>query len=482
MASGNPIVAVLGVDDTLRAFELSGDTVVQIGSTALTNSFFADFPSQIFFPYDGAFVLVTNVYASANNRTRMRTFDPLNLSAGQIDWLDRPDISLASLNAGTGAYIYGDERFAFFTTNNSSTAEINNCSHVTATGELGVSDTTIMGRDIDRTNLRSVTFSPDTHFGVIGSAYGLPSEIGYTDPVTPTRYVTSELAADFGIDGMAWSKDSSYLVTYAAEGQIQIFKRNGNTLDLVSWFTDALGTPISIAASPDGKTFAIGFDDAGAVRAGIFRRVDNYLSKKQTLTGIGAFLNFTADGAHLIDASSRKLFRRGTTGAFAEVVGSMDNIPAGATAQGVSPHVANPQGIGSLYDISVGDLVYDAANLQALKITLLTDAAAFDTTHTALSQVTGAGAYEVGDGGWPAGGISLDNVQSQINGPIVNVTCDPVTRIMVGSGASFRYAVIYDSSDDRPLVFVDFLTTQAFPEAVEVKIDFQSSGIIAYSQ
>jgi hypothetical protein len=107
-----------------------------------------------------------------------------------------------------------------------------------------------------------------------------------------------------------------------------------------------------------------------------------------------------------------------------------------------------------------------------LKFTLLTSAAAFDETDTTLSQVTNGGAWEVSEAAWPAGGLILENVTDGMGTTSYEFSCDPVVWLTFGSSMNWRYGVLYDATNNTPLVCFDYYGERSVASNREVHFDF----------
>lgn len=118
-------------------------------------------------------------------------------------------------------------------------------------------------------------------------------------------------------------------------------------------------------------------------------------------------------------------------------------------------------------------------DLAALKFMLLSDAATFTATNTALTDVTNAGAYQVSGNGWAAGGELLANAAVTTvatNGAMLDA--DDIAKEAVGGsiGPAFK-AVIFDDTADAPLWFIDFDGEQTAGEGTEFRVTINALGI-----
>ena len=98
------------------------------------------------------------------------------------------------------------------------------------------------------------------------------------------------------------------------------------------------------------------------------------------------------------------------------------------------------------------------ANISA-KIQLLNNSATFTASHSALTSVNNAGAYEVSGNGWDAGGeaVTLAAAVATTNDAIVDSGNLSIAATPSAIGPAYK-AVVYDDAEgsDKPLWFIDF--------------------------
>src|SRR5690606_2008261 len=183
----------------------------------------------------------------------------------------------------------------------------------------------------------------------------------------------------------------------------------------------------------------------------------NFFQKIQTLDGdFGYLLDFTADSRYLIDATSRRAFEY-VDGTFVDRSEIMQNVAAGVQVQAVSTHVDSPQGASRLYDNAVSTITQDHSIISRLKIALLKEGVPFNPSHSTLDEVTRDGLDEVHGNGWPQGGKPLTNGQwRSIDSSTLSITFDDVTQVIVDDTLRFRSAVVYDSANAKPLIFIEY--------------------------
>lgn len=133
------------------------------------------------------------------------------------------------------------------------------------------------------------------------------------------------------------------------------------------------------------------------------------------------------------------------------------------------------------YNHTAGLINGGSVNFAALKLMLLSDDASFTATNTELTQVTGAGAFEVEGNGWAAGGEAIDNATVttvETNGSMLDADDIEVTASGGPIGPAYG-AVIYDDSDadDAPLFFIDFDGPKSSDDGIPFVIRWSSNGI-----
>src|SRR3990172_7932351 len=111
----------------------------------------------------------------------------------------------------------------------------------------------------------------------------------------------------------------------------------------------------------------------------------------------------------------------------------------------------------SLYNHTVKKLVNKEVTYTTLRVQLLSNTATFDATHTALTTVNNAAAYELAGNGWTTAGMTIANValttvttnDAKLDGDDISVTA---TGGPIPTAAAYK-AVIYDDTEvsDMPL-------------------------------
>lgn len=116
-----------------------------------------------------------------------------------------------------------------------------------------------------------------------------------------------------------------------------------------------------------------------------------------------------------------------------------------------------------------------------LKAMLLNATATFTASHTALTTVTNAGAYEVSGNGWAVGGETFGSVAVTVvdtNDAMLDAV-DITKTASVGSIGPAYSCVVYDDThvSDAPLWFIDFGGVKEAGVGTDFKITLNASGL-----
>lgn len=287
-------------------------------------------------------------------------------------------------------------------------------------------------------------------------------------------------AAPFTIacDMAKWAgNNKGVVVVDVAAARAQVWRYEASQWELMQELPLPAGAPEAIAMSPDGRALAVSTLSGGVYATRIYRRIGDYFQPAQSdLSGVGALLDFSADGKLLVDSAKQSCFVMDASGVFIDNSAAMVNVPTAIAAQALSYGRVDPYGDAALYDVAPGlfaDEAYDAGNL---KLTLLTSAAAFDRTDS-----TPDFSAEVTTGGWPAGGVLLQNITS-VSGPgVFSLSADPVERVIIESALTARYALIYDATNNKPLVFIDLINDRVVAKNRTLLIDFRDGIFLKFA-
>ncbi|MFC3724417.1 WD40 repeat domain-containing protein [Neoaquamicrobium sediminum] len=475
MAQGRTRLAAWSADDTLRFYELTETGFSQVGAVGMAHDATAvseGRPPILGFIKDGRFLSALWQVAPTSS-VRLSAFNmvpaEVSNSAYSLSGISFRVVSDWNEPFGYRPLLRGDNTSGYG-------FAIDDAAAVTNTGtESGFS---VASR-------RSLAFSPDGQLAVLGADSG-QSSIHIVDSPTignpafvPLTTLSEHLAP---VDAVYWSDDGNFFfaVDRSAGGKVTVFRRGtANAFDAVWEISSAHGDPHAVAVSRDRRHVAVSFVGSGVYTTVVYRRLANVFQPIQTLAQpMGRLLGFSGDGALLIDANAKVAYRN-VEGVFEEQVGLFTNVAGTVMAQAVSPHMDQIVSTSSFYDGALAALVTDTVDLQALKVVLLSDAAEFDPNASTLAEVTNGGAYEVHGNGWTEGGEPLTSVaNSEVNGNLVALVADDISRIIFGGGIEFRYAVIVEGS--TPRIFTDFSQPVIVGADKELGFDF-SNGLVVYS-
>lgn len=334
-------------------------------------------------------------------------------------------------------------------------------------------------------SMRCLVVSPDGKF-VFEGRVGTSSLVHkLTDSSSfPTWGTAIELDTIRSITAAAWSPDSIYLcVGDGVTGGVEIHEVD-TTDDSVNPshalpFEDGVATAISF--SPDQRMLAVGYRKDDTWFTVTYRRTGSFFVKYATLPGIGALLSHSADGTILVDGQLKKAFAFDGSD-YVALANAMDNIPAGVVVQEMSTHAVNPLAFGKLYSGAISAVIQSQVDYSNIKFALLTEFAAFDPGHVTFEQVTGNGLYSVNTGQFPADGQVLTGVTPVDLGDVYAVKSDDVTRTIIITNLSFRYAVAYDATSGRPLVFFDYTANRLVPKNTEMTLSFKDGNLITFAR
>ncbi|MDQ0317734.1 hypothetical protein [Amorphus orientalis] len=488
MAQGNPQLATWSIDEVVRLYEISNDVFVQIDSRGgFANNASSPAP-YLRFVNDSEHLLVrAGTYSSA---ATIRTLALPYVSDPIISTQNRPAASANILAGGSDLFNAADGDYIFMSPDDDPRSRAAQ-TIVDSDGQL------ILGGDVGYpapTELTAAAISPDGKLLVGAQAIGTRSNVWvrhsyhedghpiYGDPQAGDLQPAYELEVRAPIDGLAWASNGDFMFGVGGDGYIQGYRRVDDNLILEWVHQTTRGAPTAIVASPDSRTIAISFEEEGVFSTVLYERTGPYLAEEQVLSGIGQALTFSGGGTYLIDAISRVAFKRQPDLSFALLSGAMDNVASGVRSQAVSSHVLNLSGRAHLYRGAVGSVALREVDLSNTRLTLLSEAAEFNPDDASIGDVTSEGAFEVTDAGWPAGGKVLTGVQfAPLTGGLASLTADPCTHIAVEEALSHRHVVIYDATDQTPIVFVEFPVDYTTPEGAELRLTFEYDSLLIFS-
>lgn len=479
MASGKPRLAAWS-DNTLRIYEMGAAGFVQIGTGGLNVDpamiLDGQYP-ELFFVRDSAYVV--GIDRPTNN-------------SGRVGRTYRADGSIAATSglgnqARSSAFSSTRDDGILFGTFGSSTAGdlgSNRLGAFRIAADGALSSAASANSGVRNMDVASVSISPDGALAIYGSAAGYTSR-----RIVPSDVTWGIIASDTPINhqypmtAQAWNHAGDFL--YAADAttsrKVHVFRRTGSDLEPVASFGSEPGIPISVRVSRDNRHVAVAWRDGSSYSTAVYRRTGIYYQRVQLIANFGRLLDFSADGQLLIDASAKKC-RRMVGAQFEAADDLMSAVASGVFAQAVSTHFEGFGGFGQLYNGSVPALVGEAADLSALKLSLLSADAVFTPTHSSISQVTANGSLEVTGSGWPVGGRALLNVHPvEIGANTVRYIADGISHLVIEASMSFRYGVVYDTTSNKPLLFIDFQREIVALMNRELVMSFEEAGLFQFT-
>lgn len=473
MIPGSPLLAAWHTDGTLRVYELSGNVFVPLGVAGGLTHDTGQSPPLPLLSWDRDII---------NTLRRVST-------QGQIAAFDIMGNQVASNSPGT---IGVSTRFAasrnedFFAQWQNGIIAVRRLNHDTM--NYGApSQPQLSGTFSGKT---AFAFSPSgrvaaTIYNNIGSQYSLA--VFGASPAQPTwpwtflapstRLVTSGTGPDII---QVTNDDSNVLVGLSGDTFVRVYQAEDATALPNINLTKGLR---AISVAPYGRNIAISTLEGGVYETNIYRKVGNFYQQIQTIPNFGSMLTFSADASLLIDAARRLMYRwNPSTKQFEEVPGALANVTIGAVVQAVSDHVAAVSSVARWYAAGVQRIAAQEVATNALRFTLLTDAApAFDPTQATKSAATGVG--EATGGNWPMNGYLLDGFDAVPTG--VNMATwvfDNLSHLAMFSGVTFVSILIFedDGADGVPILRIDFPQEVTIP--IDNKVEFVlTDGLVTFT-
>jgi hypothetical protein len=134
----------------------------------------------------------------------------------------------------------------------------------------------------------------------------------------------------------------------------------------------------------------------------------------------------------------------------------------------------------SQYDHTLKLLLNREVTFTTLKVKLLDNTASFTASQTTVAAVDGSGAKEVNGNGWTSGGITLSNVTvTQVTTNDAMIDADDVGVTASGGSIGPAYAaLVYDSTSNKPLWYIDFGQAQSAGSTTDFKIVWDATGLM----
>lgn len=467
MALGNPKLATLAGDDTLRIYEFSGGGFVQTVATAL--AFNHGVRPVMGFCHDGN-ILCTQ-YRDTGGNSAVITHDKAAVnkafnyrpgSAYIVDWCSGQGVLLFKATDSSTNGLYGYV--------------------VASDGTLTAPTVTIpsFAASSSASNAGCISMSPDGQCILYGRFGGDSSYVISGAWPTFTSATAFPLSSSIGIKRAVWSQDSKLLFVGNDTDAVYVFRRDPatNAFSQVAVLGSGLGAAKTIAVSPDTRWVAVNFT---GTTPKLYKRISDYFFE-QTVSGIPAdfgdeLSSFLGGSDALVDSANKyALTLSADTWTYSSTpTSTLASAIAGAAANN---DIASPTGAIQVYGGAL-ERIFSALPASTMKLMLLGAGASFTSTHTTVAQVTSSGTLEVAGNGWPSGGKALTGVSvAPVSSYQTALIADPVTQIIVSAPLSFRYGLVYDTTDNKPLVFIDFQQSFSAERDTEMSITFGPDGLI----
>lgn len=481
MAIANPILATWDTDGVLRTYEFSAGIFVQINSLGGFTYNAPSGPGEAGLHWNLAGTHIICARPSSEGLQNVHTVTPLAASVanGNTSYL---------ASSGGGVYPYdrfNDVQWAL------SAPETTGSLNVFA---IGRTDGTIQAPQGPATygsaGYRCAAFSADGNYGIFGDriSSGGSLVLKRTGFYSGGRYpiwavIGSAPAITLNVELAAFCATG---LTFVMVDKLNAKAKVGNidpagtgTMTFTHDLILPPGTPHRIRMCRDGRRCAISALSGGVYTTYVYERRGVYWVRVQTVNNFGKLLEFSIDGYLLIDCGLRAAYRFDGQN-YALLAGAMANLTTIVGAAALDNGRGDKDGQTQIYAEGLKKLVDGTIDLSSLKITLLKNTATFVEGDTTLAQVTGSGAHEVTGGQWPAGGVALTGVARAGS---FWLTADEVTRIIVDSGFSTRYAVVYDTANGNlPIIWIDFLDDRAIAEDTQLTINFRDGKLVVYDR
>lgn len=281
-----------------------------------------------------------------------------------------------------------------------------------------------------------------------------------------------------------WSPNGVYLFVGYSSGRVDTFQwdSTAKTLTLAASYNTNLGSITAIDVRFDSRFIAIGGLSGGVYTASIYPRIGPLLqSPIRTITPMGKFLNFTGDGSMLIDTASSKCYAfSNASNNFTDNSSVMSNIATTFLIQAVNNYIPDNTLSGYIYDVALNDIVAGNLSTMSLKLMLLNASAVYNKSDISMNAVTNSGAYQVSGNGWPANGVAITGVTTAINADGFSSIQANLIEQAVDNTFSYRNAVIYDSTSNKPIIFLDFGALQQTQQQTSLTFDLSTAGIVQF--
>lgn len=240
--------------------------------------------------------------------------------------------------------------------------------------------------------------------------------------------------------------------------------------------------PRNVVLNKSGSLLAIAWDDQNTnVKTCLYGRRGDFYVKIQEITNFGRLLSLTYDNWLLIDSLTRRAFQKDGD-SYVELSGAMDNVALGSVKQIITNHVLGNILFTRLYNDVLTELINGEIDKDSLYLTLTDGSNSFDPTHTTLEQALGMPSSEVTNGGWPLGGVPLENRSVSASGDQTTIeSFDDLSRSLVDSGVTIGGAIIYENlGSERVVAYLETAEPIELTANTDLDVIF-TSGLFKFS-
>lgn len=470
MISGNPRLAVWTAgDNTLRIFELATDesSFQQVGVATMTHSGSSPNKPFLAFNSEGTRVMgfhITNFSSFAGSISSMYALDGVNIQDANVPTIN-DGIFKAALTPESDLWIVINNFNSIPNSMKASEVSWQNQQNIAANGSF-----------------TAIAASEKNLFLGLGATQSL---MFHADSVNPTFgtpiFTASDVLGDMQIspDAAAFVPNGLWLIA-AENNTIEIWSVVDETYDLISDIVETgVGNANAIACRYDSKWVAISFNNAEVYTTYVYERVGGYLKKRQTINTFGKTLQWTADGRYLLDSGQKKAQLRAEDGSFSNVDAKMANLPANVVVDAISDHVAQPVPFANLYSAAIQAFSLQTLDVDGCKLALLDNTYVFDASAGSAAVILAAA--EVAENNWPVGGVQITGL-AFVAGPgdLASVTFDPIEQIVTQGGLTYQSILVYDETNDTPLVYATFGEDVVVPSNVTVTIESADGTLLKF--
>lgn len=485
MAIGNPLLALhYPADSAVRVYELIDDEFVPVGNNnGFTGTGFN--PNLMWHKTSGRLIYIS------------RSGNIANILSASVTGASPTSIGSLSVSTFSGSEIknsssYNSNSFMFLPIENSGTTpsniSINNTATASRISASLLSVTT-------RSEFTDIAASYDGNFAAMTTNNNSNTiyMAGPSTPNTSTQYPYDKAFVNFpclvgkNTSRAFFSYDSSLLVVADISGEnVEVYKVNVTynesnittdiTLTKTNDIQSQLGVLQNVVSSPDRTTMAFVYLKESVYTTYLFGKYGDYIMPlEKTFTNFGNNISFTGDGNRIVDGTTKKMLNfNGST--WVSMDSAMSNIVAGAATQTLSDHVQNQITFSRFYDGAINSLT--SGNPLDLRLYLLNDSATFVKSQTNISDLNSS---IITNGMWPPSGVGI-SIDRSGDSTRYYIDADNVSQPVVETSITARYAVIYDSLTNKPMIFYDLASNRVFPTGSRINISFTEDHLVTYTE